>query len=286
MGNKNARCIRSVARVQYVNWLTDPRIIIVLILFIVMKTIVVDALLERAGKFGDSLNALEPFVAIGNSGVLVMLIPCVFFIMISDYPKMTGNTLFFIQRTGKRNWYFGQMLFLMEAIASIILSSLLVSMVLSKGKMSAGWSDVVTRYEARFPSETGNFVSAYLPSNLYNQLSLYSAFFQTIILLILYLFLLSMIIYFFKLIHIQSFGVLAAMAVVAAGVVTTSLDISLKWFFPTANTIVWLHYTEILREAAYPIWASYVYFIALNILMGTINYFMVKRLELTNIELM
>lgn len=285
MVSNNVKCIKSVARVQYSNWITNPRMIIFFILLIVMKTIVVEALIERAEKFGDKLNVFEPFVAIGNSGVLVMMMPCVFFILISDYPKLTGNTMFFMLRTGKKNWYWGQLLFLLEAISSFIMFTLLASMIMSKGTFCRNWSDVVTKYEARFPSEIGNFVSQFLPSNLYNQLDLYNALIQTIVLLTMYLFFLSMIIYFFKLIHVQSFGVFAALFVVAAGVITTSLDMELKWVFPTANTIVWLHFDEILRETSYPIWMSYMYFIVLNIIMVVVNYQMIKMLELKNVEM-
>lgn len=92
-----ARCIVSVARTEYLRWITNPRVIIVGVLLVFMRTLAVEPLLERATKFGEKLNILEPFAAIGNSGMLVMLMPCVFLILISDYPKMTGSTLFFIK---------------------------------------------------------------------------------------------------------------------------------------------------------------------------------------------
>lgn len=105
------RCVFVVARTEYLKWLTDPRVIIVGVLLVFMRSLAVEPLLERAVKFGEKLNILEPFVAVGNSGMLVMLMPCVFLVLISDYPKMTGSTLFFIRRTGKTNWFWGQVLF-------------------------------------------------------------------------------------------------------------------------------------------------------------------------------
>ena len=119
------RCILAVARTEYLRWLTDPRVIIVGVLLVFMRSLAVEPLLERAVKFGEKLNILEPFVAVGNSGMLVMLMPCVFLILISDYPKMTGSTLFFIRRTGKTNWFWGQVLFLLMAIATFLLAVLL-----------------------------------------------------------------------------------------------------------------------------------------------------------------
>ena len=108
MVNKNIKCILAVARSEYVKWISNPRIIIIGVLLIFMHTLAVEPLLERADKIGLPLDILEPFAAIGNSGMLVMLMPCVFLLLISDYPKMTGNTLFFVQRTGRWNWFVGQ----------------------------------------------------------------------------------------------------------------------------------------------------------------------------------
>ena len=152
------RCILAVARTEYLRWLTDPRVIIVGVLLVFMRSLAVEPLLERAVKFGEKLNILEPFVAVGNSGMLVMLMPCVFLILISDYPKMTGSTLFFIRRTGKTNWFWGQVLFLLMAIATFLLAVLVGSMLVSGGVFADSWSNTVTKYAARFPNEADSFV--------------------------------------------------------------------------------------------------------------------------------
>ena len=279
------RCILAVARTEYLRWLTDPRVIIVGVLLVFMRSLAVEPLLERAVKFGEKLNILEPFVAVGNSGMLVMLMPCVFLILISDYPKMTGSTLFFIRRTGKTNWFWGQVLFLLMAIATFLLAVLVGSMLVSGGVFSDSWSNTVTKYAARFPNEADSFVSQLLPSNLYNQLSLFSAVLHTIALMTMYLFSLSLIIYFFKLIHIQSFGLFAAIFIVAAGVMTCSLKSQSMWAFPMANTIVWLHYDEILSRRNFPVWCSYAYFATAITVLLSLNACAARKLQLYNIEL-
>ena len=279
------RCILAVARTEYLCWLTDPRVIIVGVLLVFMRSLAVEPLLERAVKFGEKLNILEPFVAVGNSGMLVMLMPCVFLILISDYPKMTGSTLFFIRRTGKTNWFWGQVLFLLMAIATFLIAVLIGSMLVSGGAFSDSWSNTVTKYAARFPNEADSFVSQLLPSNLYNQLSLFSAVLHTIALMTMYLFSLSLIIYFFKLIHIQSFGLFAAIFIVAAGVMTCSLKSQSMWAFPMANTIVWLHYDEILSRRNFPVWCSYAYFATAITVLLTLNTCAARKLQLYNIEL-
>lgn len=282
--NKNFKCVLSVARSEYIKWITNPRVIIVGVLLVFMRTLAIEPLLERAAKMEIPLNILEPFVAIGNSGMLVMLMPCVFMVLISDYPKMTGNTLFFIQRTGRFNWFAGQVIFLFMSIISFLCVVLTGSVLLSKGEFSTTWSDVVTKYSARFPDEANSFTSSLLPSNLYNQIPLVTAILQTLALMCAYLFLLSMIIYFFKLIHIQSFGLFAAIFIVAAGVVTCTLKTNIMWSFPMANTIVWLHYEEIIGKPIVPIWYSYIYFCIAVIILVLLNLIAVKRFQFANIE--
>lgn len=93
-----------------------------------------------------------------------------------------------------------------------------------------------------------------------------------------------MIIYFFKLIHFQSFGLFAAVFIVAAGVVTCSLNDDVMWLFPMANTIVWLHYEEIIGEPIVPILYSYIYFGIAVIFLIFLNLIAVKRFQFVNIE--
>lgn len=282
--SKDIKCIFSVARSEYVKWITNPRVIVVGVLLVFMKTLAIEPLLERADKIGEKIDVLEPFAAIGNSGMLVMLMPCVFMVLISDYPKMTGNTLYFVKRTGKKNWFIGQMLFVFFAIISFLTAILLGSVLMSRGSFTGNWSDVVTKYNAMFPDESGNFTSQLLPSNLYNQIPLITSILQTTGLMTVYMLIISMVIYFFKLIHIQSFGLLAAVFVVAGGVVTCSLKSELMWLFPMANTIVWLHYDIILDELNVPMWYTYAYFAVILSALTIANTIVVKHLEFINIE--
>lgn len=276
--------ILSIARSEYLCWITNPRIIIVGVLFIFMRTLAVEPLLERAEKMSVSLTVFEPFVSIGNSGMLVLLMPCVFLILISDYPIISRNTLLFIQRTGKFNWFLGQLLFIILAIFSYMGTLFLFSIATSKGEFRIEWSETVRMYSSRFPDEYNSFASELLPSNLYNQIPLITSVLQTFFLMSVYLFVLVLILYLFKLMGIKSAGVFAVFTVVGLGVATCSLKTSAMWYFPMANTIVWLHYTEILRDPVIPISKSYLYFTVIIIGLFICNLVALKKLQFTNIE--
>ena len=280
---KNIKQIMSAARTEYVGWITDPRVVILGVLLIFIKTLAIDPLSGRAEKFGEKMIFWEPFIAVGNSGMLAMFIPLVFLILLSDYPKLGGSSLFCISRIGKRNWLCGQILFLIMAIGTFMAAILGASILFSGGRFGDNWSDAVTKYNARFPAEAHNFDSELLPSNLYNQIPMITAAVQTFVLMSAYLLVLSLVIYALKILFCNSSGLAAAVGVIALGSVTASLGTGLRWAFPTSNTIVWLHYTEILSTPIYPVWASFAYFAGVLAVLIVLNFLALKKLKFTEV---
>lgn len=59
---------------------------------------------------------------------------------------------------------------------------------------------------------------------------------------------------------------------------------NIMWSFPMANTIVWLHYEEIIGKPIVPIWYSYIYFCIAVIILVLLNLIAVKRFQFANIE--
>lgn len=260
----------------------NPRIMTVGMLMIIIYNLVITELFTRADKTGLPVNAGEAFVAVGNSGVLLLFLPSVFLILISDFPNMDGNFLFTIQRAGRKRWLFG------EIISSLFISVIYVFFMLiscclmtaPKGFWGFRWSDTVTKYASMFPDETHTLMNEYLPPNLYNQMNFTYALIHTAILLILYLWLLSLIIMLFRLLGMKVAGIAGAFALVSLGVLTCTLDVKAMWAFPMANTITWLHFNPALSEPVFPMWISYVYFGALIIALLLGNFAAVKKLRI------
>lgn len=271
--------IFAVARNEYIKWLTNPRNIVFLVLVVFAKTLAIDPLAKRAAEYGGKMSLLEPFAAIGNSGLLVMLLPAVYLVLMSDFPKFDGNSMFYISRTGKMNWLFGQLLFALMSIVTYILAALVLVTLFSVGSadFSFSWSECTRFYAARFPDKEFTFASQLLPSNLYNQISLISSIVYTVTLLTLYLFLLTLILMILKLLSFKSAGLFASLGVIALGTATCAVKTKIMWCFPMANTIIWLHYTAILREPIVAIWYSYAYFAAVIIVLLTVSVILTKR---------
>ena len=249
-----------------------------------MHTLAVVPLLERAEKMKVPLTVFEPFVAIGNSGVIVLLLPCVFLILISDYPVISEFTLLCVQRTGKLNWFVGQIFFIIFSIFTYMCIIFVVSILTSNGVFRTEWSETIRFYTSFYPDEYNSFTSELIPSNLYNQISLIQSVFQTFFLMSAYLFLLVLVLYLFKLLNIKTFGLFAVFMIIGMGVSTCSIKTSAMWYFPMANAIIWLHYTEILRNPVIAISQSYVYFAIMITLLLLFNFIALKKIQFRNIE--
>ena len=167
----------SCAATEFVKWVCDARMVIVAVLLIFINNFAVSPLTNNAELMGEPLNILEPFIAVANSEILILIIPIVFLTLIADYPKVDTNTVFYIVRIGRANWFVGQVLKLVFMIVSYLAVIFLgtVLPMLSKGFWYNGWSNVATGFVKMFPDRRGDFGVELLPENLYNQLSVFEA---------------------------------------------------------------------------------------------------------------
>lgn len=255
----------SCAWVEFVKWIVDARMIIVLCLCVFIYSFVVEPIKANAELMGEPINALEPFIATLNSGMILLVIPLGFLTLISDFPKIDGSTIFYIFRIGKKSWLCGQILRLSMMTAAYILAIFAASItgVITTGFAGKEWSLVAIKFASEFPEQSGNFGVLLLPENLYNQMTLPTAFFESTLFVIAYLFSLGMILLAFSIAKRKTAGVIVCGLVIVLGAALCSINTKLMWIFPMAHSIIWLHYTEFLREPIFPVFYSAIYFAAI-----------------------
>lgn len=285
-GKISLRKIWAVARTEWLKWVCNPRMIIIPVLTVFIYSYAITPLLERSEKMGEPLNLLEPLIAVGNSGMLTLIIPLVFLTLMSDFPKTDGSSLFFLSRTGRYNWLLGQILFgLMSALTFLAaIYVICTAFLMNRAFLADGWSMVVKRFDLLFPAEAGGFASELLPPNLYNQMTPFSAVIQTYILMFLYLVTVLLVLLFFQQRKHKSLGFLTASGIIGFGTLFTSVRSFAMWAFPMPNAIVWLHYTEIYREAVVPTSYSYIYFGTIITLLIIANVIAARRLNADSTE--
>ena len=251
----------SCARTEYIKWVCDARMIILGVLVIFIYTFAIEPLLKNAEEMGEPLNILEPFIAIANSGAILLIIPLVFLTLIADFPKIDTNTVFYIIRVGRVNWLLGQIIKLVMMALSylaFIFAGAVIPM-LSKGFWYNGWSNVATQFAVRFPEKSGNFGVQLLPENLYNQLSVFKAAIQSYLLVFAYLMIIGLLLLAFSLVKKKTMGFVLCGAVISLGTAFCSIKTVLMWSMPMANSIIWLHFTKYFRQPVVSLTFSIIY---------------------------
>lgn len=267
---------------EFVKWVCDARMVIVAVLLIFINNFAVSPLTNNAELMGEPLNILEPFIAVANSEILILIIPIVFLTLIADYPKVDTNTVFYIVRIGRVNWFVGQVLKLVFMIVSYLAVIFLgtVLPMLSKGFWYNGWSNVATGFVKMFPDRRGDFGVALLPENLYNQLSVFEAAVKSYLLVAAYLMIIGLILLVFSLFKRKTLGFIICGGMISLGMAFSAIRTNLMWTMPMANSITWLHYTKYFKKPIMPMSFSVIYLLVLiavllvfgGIAIGKFNY--------------
>ena len=261
------------------SWLADPRISILFILVIYIHTFVAKPLLQTAELMEGKLNYLEIPISLGSSGMVMLILPVVFLVLISDFPRIDSGNIYYIYRSGRINWLIGEILYyIWTAIAYLFFIVLgCVVMVYPKCSVSFHWSYVVTKYNFRFPEKMGDYVDRLLPKKIYIQLNILEAFMHTYLLLVLYLFLLGEILLVAFLVKKKKAGIMIDVFLITAGSALCEIKSNTMWLFPMAHTVPWLHYTDFYREPVVPIGYSYLYFIGILIALFCLAMHLCKK---------
>ena len=269
------RKIISLSKYEYALYLKNYKMIILLVLSVFIYQFIISPLDNAVAQMGINYSVFEIFIALSNSGVILMILPLAFIFVVSDYPLKNSNSFLYIIRMNRINWICSEIIFALKATATFLLLTVLICCGLgfSNGKMSLCWSNITVQYNVLFPKLKGSFVDQLLPGNLYNQMSLIKCFLFSFALVFLYLFTFSMIYLLFELKKRKGIGLLIIAAIILTGTVLTGIDNGGKWLLPTAHSIIWIHYTEYYRDSVMNIGYSFLYYILVNIVI-IINAFM------------
>ncbi len=286
MKNFNLRQCFSCAKTEYIKWVCDARMVILGVLLIFIYNFAIQPLLLNAEKMNEPLNMLEPFIAVANSGAVLMIIPLVFMTLIADFPKIDNNTVFYIMRIGRRNWLTGQIIKLVMMAASYLAVIFVGSVVpmLTKGFWYNGWSNVVTNFKNVFPEQSMNFGVQLVPENLYNQLTVFEAAVKSYLLVFAYLMIIGLILLSLSLIKHKTLGFVTCGAVIALGTAFCSIKTTLMWTMPMANSIIWLHFTKYFRVPEVSITFSVTYLVTFVLALIVFCYIMIGRFNYDNVS--
>lgn len=261
MWGESMKGIVRVALAEYRRWLCNPRILLLLMLIVYARESVGKILCEHAVAMGEELNWLEPYIALNNSVIAILIIPAFFLVLMSDFPVMEGSYLWSIYRMGKVRWVVTQMLFAFFAIVTILFGMFASSIFSCWGSLAVNgeWSNVVTRYYLAFPEDAQSPVAQLIQGDIYNQLALGKAFVLSVTLTILTLLLYSAILLCGKVYGKKYLPLGICIFLMGVGAAFSLMESKLAFLFPPAHALLTGHMHEYLRKEIFPYWMSYLY---------------------------
>lgn len=279
MNRVKVRTIWNLSRAELLRLMRSTKIIILALFAIFANIQIVTPLRALSVSMEHKISVFEPFVAVGNSGIVVLILPLFFLAMMADFPR-EGESQYFLQiRCGKRVWVAGQIAYAMQSSVGLTVFVFAVSVLLSLDFISpaTSYSHAVTGYVAAFPERSGEYVVQLIPENLYNQIPLFTAVIHTAVLLALYFLMLALLLLVFSLVKRKTAGIFLDVILILAGTATCAGRMAYMWVCPMAHTITWLHYTEYERHAALPVSCSYLYFGVIDTVLIVLAIVMGKR---------
>lgn len=275
-----------VAKNEYLKWITNPKMIIVLVMLIFIYDYVIKELAGAAGKMGVRLQVFEGFIGLSNSHLLLMIIPIVFIGIMGDFPRVDNNAMFYIFRVGKNNWFTGQVLFAVMASFTYIaiVAGFSIISVLGKCYFTNNWSDVTTRYYMFAPDDIGGIVNNLITGRLYNNMTPITAFLNIAALMTLLIILISVILIMCFVLKNRTLGIGISAGIICIGNVMTYIENNIRWFFPTSHSIMEVHFDELYKNPVFDIRFSYLYYIALIFVFIMISMFNLDHLDFSRIQ--
>ena len=282
----------NLAKLEMKKWIISPRMVLWIPMVVYINHFAIEPIVRAAEDMSAKTgylcrpNLFEGFIAMGTSGLLLMILPLMLLVLLSDFPNTEYGSVFLIHRISRRDWIIGQILFFVMAsiIFIVIIGLISMSLLIGRSEMSFSWSRVVTKYGRVFPDRYGDTFSRLLPKQLYNQMTPLESILHTYLLLLLYSCLIGGILLLSKMVYQKKAGVVAASIIIILGAVFCSFRSDPMWVFPMSHSVVWLHYTEYLREEVLPIHVSYIYMIICNLALYITSYVFGVRYQFRDME--
>lgn len=275
-----------VAKNEYVKWITNPKMIIVLVMLIFAYDYIIKELTDASIKMGEKLQIFEGFIGISNSQLLIMIIPIVFIGLMGDFPRVDGNSMFYISRVGKINWLLGQIVFAIMASLTYLAVLLLFSVITVAGRcyVANTWSEVTTKYYLFAPDDYKSMVANITTGRLYNNLTPVQSLLNIFGLMFLLMLLISMALLVSFILKNKTLGIIVTTGLLCIGNVLAYMENNIRWIFPTSHAVLEIHFDEIYKEPIMGMAWSYLYYLVLVMILFIVAFIMIDRYDFTKIQ--
>lgn len=271
------RKIIAIIRNEFVSLIHKPKLFLIIISIVFMIDSVAQPMMELSLELSYTLNIAEPFIFITSKGLNIVVIPLIFVAILSDFPSSEHSGHFSMIRNGRFTWYWGEVLFsLIVSVIYIAILFLSIAIYCSSNSFIENvWSDYTLKTYKDYP-DIFLYGTLFLDTSVYTQGDPLTVLRHTLMLLMLYIFILVQMMLFFRIIGKKPLGIIMSIGLTFVGMPSYATTSKIRWIFPVTHTAYNWHFNEFFREPYCELSTSYIYLSSLAIGFIIINMLLVK----------
>lgn len=228
------------------------------------------------------LSFFEPYLLVCSSAMYFLAIPLLYMVMLSGFPSQRSYNFFSLIRITRKQWLFGELLFLLTSAVGYILligSGLLLYM---GGNIifTNEWSSYMLDFRQRNPDLFMGNEDRFLDVSMMTHGSPMTVFLHSVILMFCMLMVISLVQIVSMLLRKKYLGMISLLVIFFSSALASFGEGELKWIFPMSHTSFSAHFNGFRAEKYMSIELSYIYFISLIFVLLIISLFLVSRVNM------
>lgn len=276
MENMKKMCL--VTRSGLQKTFSDKRNVMLLLIIGFILDNGVRVLVMHAQQVRQPIGIFEGFIMCMNHWYYLIIFLVGYVLILTGIPRLDSDQLLLIYRTGKKGWFFGELL--QMAIVSLLYILLLfagcVASVAKYSYIGNIWSNFTIDYKIRYESllaDNNRFVDQqvfkyYLP---------YEALVHSILLLLLCMVLMGTVTLYFSIRNKKLIAIIGNVVLILFVLIFNEYHTGIMWISPFCHAVLALHNTYVFKAFSVSLGYSYGYLLILEIGMILLSLKQLKK---------
>lgn len=269
-----------IAKTEVVQTLRQSRILTILFFLVILYESVLSPMNSLSAETSMSLHFSEPFILMCTTDTNIILIPVVYLFVLSGFPYCKKQ-YFQMIRTGKRQWFFGELLFIAVTSFAVTLVIFLASMLFTAGQIEPhdSWSSFMTQMFHQYPEKYANNSILFLNASTIAHGEPIDILIYTFTMMWTYLAICGIALLLGTIIGHRITAFIVNIAVAVSGGICISFAGDFKWIFPLVHMEYGEHFNYVFSEVYFPIWGSVAYYLLLTAVLIVFCLYRLKRMN-------
>lgn len=276
MENMKKMCL--VTRSGLQKTFSDKRNVMLLLIIGFILDNGVRVLVMHAQQVRQPIGIFEGFIMCMNHWYYLVIFLVGYVLILTGIPRLDSDQLLLIYRTGKKGWFFGELL-QMAIVSLLYILLLFAGCVASAAKYSyIGniWSNFTVDYKIRYEdllADNNRFVDQqvfkyYLP---------YEALVHSILLLLLCMVLMGTVTLYFSIRNKKLIAVIGNVVLILFVLIFNEYHTGIMWISPFCHAVLAMHNTYVFKAFSVSLGYSYGYLLILEIGMILLSLKQLKK---------